>query len=290
METSFVDSQLFAVIISILLAAFLTWLGHWMMIKKEERLFEKERKAKDKEWRRHQTKAEKDKILDIYKNAISALTVFTASDFQTDRTILESEKKLSKTDREKRDREINKVIDWVSLLVLRHPEDVDLDVDLNLFSISPSTTAKSLRTRLIELIKKEDNFFLTEPNKELENNFTRKVRFEIDKDFVEEQLIKNAEPISKINEKEILIRDLSESQREKLVRFNYDSEHGLPKFINLKVPIFREESNKVNYTVQMWQAKLNPQKADILEVISSWEKDFDDALEKAEKQKKEFNS
>jgi len=56
------------------------------------------------------------------------------------------------------------------------------------------------------------------------------------------------------------------------------------------LPTFSKKDNEIKFDGMRWEAKSNPLETDILDILTSWEKDFNDALVEAKKKKDQFSS
>jgi len=213
-----------------------------MLIKKEETLFDKQKTAEENKWQRVEEKTERENIRKIYKKAISALGTFIASERQREDTSLDWEKSLPVKKQEKRDGEIQNVINRVSELILRYPSHENLKNDLDVFILSPNSHADVLQESLIQLIKNEDGFFLTKPKQISDNTSKDKdiysIFFKIDNEFRKEQLIMSGISISTHHNISVSFKEITQSQREKIIKTYYRENSNLQKKYNFKIADF----------------------------------------------------
>jgi len=257
-------------------------------LKKQKEQFKSEQEAKQKEWLRNEHKAESEKLRNVFQNAHLTISTFIASEF------IGSEQKNvnDKVDSEKKVQLVREVLESFSLITLRYPSDSELLQKLEGFIMDPDEyRALELRDKLKEIVLREGDFFLETPDvssvEESDDEKNRKIHFRVDDEYRKKQLIEGIE-IEQSQSKKFNVSELTKSQREKLVKAYFGN--ALPTNITLRLPTFNETNGEIVFNQTKWEAKINPMDLDASEIISSWEDDFEEALEDAEKHKKDHNS
>ena len=257
-------------------------------LKKQKEQFEREKEANKEEWLRTETKAESERIREIYKNALSALSIFIAHANEKD-----DEYEISS---ESKSQQVREILDWLSFIKLRFPDDQTLSKAIEDFSTFPiSVTAEALRENVEKLTAREEDFFLQKPKKAAsshkvdKNKKTRTLQFSIDDDYRKKQLIKGVE-INQSQQREIGLKDLTESQRRKITDIHFKNTKNIPSRIILYIPNFNDKKGEIELKGEQWKGKVNPNDVSLSEILSCWEDDFEEALEDAEKHKKNHNS
>ncbi|MDR9408144.1 MAG: hypothetical protein RI573_04805 [Balneolaceae bacterium] len=88
----------------------------------------------------------------------------------------------------------------------------------------------------------------------------------------------------------MIFKDFTKSQREILFKIYFDQSRTIQQILRLYLPRFNEERNEIDFRKETWEAKLNPNDSELSEILSSWEKEFNEVLEREEKLMKDHNS
>ncbi len=254
-----------------------TALTQYIMYKKEQRQWENQQKAEEKTWKRNEKKKEQEQVREAYQNSLSLLSSFIGLSEQSldEQSLMAKKLEIAS--------EVNR---WVSLLVLRHPNE-NLHNSLAPFSdtLTPSW-ASMLREDIVKLKNKEDVLFWEPSNdstaapEEPIPQDEREIRFDINNEYRRLQLIDGVE-IPKSHTFKHQLTKLTNSQREKLADQFFNNHGTIPEAFSLYVPTCNIKSKRILLTNERWQARLNPKENEIEEILIAWEDDYNKGLEEA---------
>lgn len=270
------DSTIVGVIIGSGISLLGTVLNQFFSSRKEQKQWENQQSAEKIAWVRKEQKKEKEYLREIYQNSLRSLSVFIA--------LGDQEKEASKI--QKKLELIEEIHKWVTILLLRHASS-NLDKALNSFTTWPEEDeAKSLRDEIIKLSNREEGFFLnllsrqTGNIEKTSNPDIRIIQIGVENEYRKQQLIEGVE-ISQSHTFDYKLSEMLTSQREKLSEIFFQSHKTIPNKFRLYIPAHQNGAKQINMTGKQWQAKLNPNRTEPKEILTSWEEDFEEYYKEA---------
>jgi hypothetical protein len=239
---------------------------------RERRVEARNRNREEKKLREQTSKAEQERINEIYLKSIECLGALSARE-----EVGEDEKGNSTfqfhINGEKRASLITEANSRLALLSLRHPSNTAFQWEYEMFASDPDDNAKSMWSSVIELAKTDKDAAVKVAeiiDEKTTDSGEAQITFYVDNEFRKASFIESGEQVTASYTIHCKLADLSERQRQLLVNFYHAI---IPEKVQLSIPAYHHPTNSVLYHRNGWKANLDPQAASTKEILDAWEKD-----------------
>ena len=239
--------------------------------RRDEKKWERERAAQKEDKAFASEVADREDLVELYHQCVNTLSTFITC---AQNKAGEAEPDVTQP--------LADVHQWLSLLAIRHPTKEFLE-KIDDFLESPlKIFADRLRKHVLDLAKADAQRFgeyVYADEIEDDNQPTQtSIQFIIESDFRKLQMLDGLD-LPRVYRTQYDFMALSREHRQRILDLFFDAKKTLPNTIQLHIPAHSPNSPGLGRKV--WEAKIDPNKSNLNDVLDVWAKEYDDHLETA---------
>lgn len=246
-------------------------LTQFLSHQREDRKWVRERAAHSEDQALRQEIEERDNLRELYHQCVLSLSVYLTharkrnGDQQPDLT-----------------ESLAEVHQWLSLLAIRHPSKEFLSMIDNFLDDPDEFYADKLRKYVLALAKVETRLFGADASMEEFEDDDKPtpdtMSFIIDPEFRKLQMLDGVE-LPRVYQAEYDFKTLPREHKQRILDIYFHATKPLPKNIQLNLPVHTPNAKHLSHKI--WEAKMDPSKSNLNDVLDAWGKEYDNNLASA---------